>query len=63
MKKKNLKSLNLNKKSISKLNDKSIKGGYSFTALTPILVFTEGNCVETIGDDSCTGSLLCNVGW
>ena len=70
MKKKNLKSLKLKKESISNLSDiKAGKAagstgcGTSITPATTIINFTKGDCVNTIGDPSCTGSLLCTIGW
>lgn len=56
MKKRNLKSLNLNKTSISNLNSKSVNGGHSGTSITPatpVVNFTKGDCVDTLGDDHC----------
>lgn len=57
MKKKNLKSLNLRKKSVSNLNDlsKSVGGSthdvcYSLSACNPTCRFTCGNCIQTFGD-------------
>ncbi|MBC8754859.1 hypothetical protein H2O64_09270 [Kordia sp. YSTF-M3] len=70
MKKKDIKSLKLNKSSIVRFDNKSINGGAgstgcgtSITPATSIINFTKGDCVDTIGDDSCTWSLLCTIGW
>lgn len=68
MKKKKLKSLSLNKKVISKFNQEVIKGGATelncpthFTCPTglpcdivlSIANGTDGDCVDTWGDDGC----------
>ncbi len=48
MKKRNLKSLNLNKKSISNLNDSAIKGGTGIGS---------GFCTQATFEDGCVLSL------
>jgi len=68
MKKRDLKSLKLNKSFIANLNDKSLKGGAStgcgtsMTPATPIANFTKGDCVDTLGDDHCW-TPLATIGW
>jgi hypothetical protein len=62
MKKKNLKSLKLNKKSISNLENKDANNAYGGSATCyPLLCMivasvangTDGNCVQTWGDPGC----------
>lgn len=61
MKKKDLKSLKLNKKTISKFERMNIKGqaaaisDWSLSSSWCCIIknFTEGDCVDTLGDDHC----------
>ncbi|WP_298423770.1 hypothetical protein [uncultured Kordia sp.] len=55
MKKKSLKSLNLNKKSISNLSQKSIKGGtiYTFGAVCNIVIVSLAICTDDCSSIKC----------
>ena len=58
MKRKTLKTLKLNKKSISNLNSSSIKGGTLISIVNPIICAqTEGTCINT----DCEGGIICDL--
>ena len=56
MKKKSLKALNLNKESISKLENENLKGGWTTKPTSPLVSWPGMSCVpfETCGDCSTT---------
>ena len=58
MKKRNLKSLKLNKKSISSLNTSGIKGGTLASIVNPIeCAGSEGTCINT----HCEDGIVCDL--
>ncbi|EDP95203.1 hypothetical protein U8527_13375 [Kordia algicida OT-1] len=58
MKRKTLKTLKLNKKSISNLNASSIKGGTLISIVNPIICAqTEGTCINT----HCEDGIVCDL--
>jgi len=56
MKKKNLRSLSINKKSVSNLNTNAAKGGGTTTSYAP------NNCWGTL-QEYCTIAANCTQGW
>lgn len=62
MKKRNLKSLELNKKSISSLNSSSIKGGtLTLISLMPGVACAPGGTDETCINTDCYGGIVCDL--